>query len=129
MTIKIKDIMAARFTSVSVRSTVGHVEAEMTMDAVRQVLVVDETGKLAGIFSRAELTRAQDRGGRGSVGEFMTRRLSTVSVTDDAVKAAELMIKNHVSVVPVVDDDDRPVGIVVDHTYIEMARSRLAAEG
>jgi len=128
MTIKVDKIMAARYTAVAQGSTIGLLDMQMSTSDVRHVLVLDGNGRLDGIFTHADLRRAHDKGGRGRVDDFMTRRLWTVRVTDDAVRVADLMLEHRVDVIPVVDDDGRPVGLVSSLDLISLARAQLATE-
>ena len=46
------------------------------------------------------------------VGDLVSKELLAVNLEDDLSIAAQKMIKNHISGIPVTDDDDQLVGIV-----------------
>jgi CBS domain-containing protein len=52
------------------------------------------------------------------VGDFMTRRVVTIHPDSPILDAAQLMLKHHVSGLPVVDDSQRVVGIVTEHDLL-----------
>jgi CBS domain-containing protein len=52
------------------------------------------------------------------VGDFMTTRVVTIHPDSPIMDAAQLMLKHHVSGLPVVDDNRRVVGIVTDHDLL-----------
>jgi CBS domain-containing protein len=126
MTITVAALMRDKMVVLDDSVYMGRVEAEMRLADVRHVIVVDAHGRLAGIVSRGDLVRALERGGKGSVREYMTRRVYTVRREDPAVNAVDLMIERNVGAVPVVDDDERPVGIVTETELLRRARDQLA---
>jgi len=52
------------------------------------------------------------------VGDFMTTRVVTIHPDSPIMDAAQLMLKHHVSGLPVVDDNGRVVGIVTEHDLL-----------
>jgi len=101
--------------------TIGPLEAVSTAietmceHHVGCLLVVDEPGDLVGIFTErdvlnrfsADLSRLPD-----PVGEFMTANPTTVSQDDSIAYALHAMELGGYRHLPVVDDDDRPIGII-----------------
>ncbi|MEM8495064.1 MAG: CBS domain-containing protein, partial [Planctomycetota bacterium] len=89
--------------------------ADPTLRRAGALVVVDAEGKLAGVFTDGDLRRLAFRGGDAlsvPVGEVMTvnpRRLREDAVVRDAVR---LMRQTRIDEVPVVDGDDRPVGLI-----------------
>jgi CBS domain-containing membrane protein len=58
--------------------------------------------------------------GSVKVGEIMTRRVVT-SRPDYPIEAvAKLMAENHISGLPVVDESDRPIGIISERDFLEV---------
>ena len=112
MSIKIGDIMGKSFTSLPEAAHIGLVEAEMATAGVRYVVIVDEHGRLTGIVTPHDMARALDKGARGQVTQYMTRRISWVHPQDEATKAADLLIERQDGVLAVVDDDGKPLGLV-----------------
>ncbi|MEM1445867.1 MAG: KpsF/GutQ family sugar-phosphate isomerase [Planctomycetota bacterium] len=86
-----------------------------TLRRAGALVVVDNAGKLAGVFTDGDLRRLAFRGSDAlsvPVGDVMTRdpkRLRDDAVVRDAVR---LMRQTRIDEVPVVDAEDRPVGLI-----------------
>ncbi len=80
------------------------------------VLVVDHEGHLAGIFTDSDLARLFENHREGlidrPIGEAMTRDPLRVAVGAPVAEAIELMQSRKISELPVVDPQDRPVGLI-----------------
>ena len=107
-------------------SEMGAAEAQMRISDVRHVLVVDEAGRLAGIISRGDVLRALERDGHHPVRDFMTRRVYTVRPETPAAEALDILIARGVGAVPVIDADEKPVGIVGEIDFLKLAREALS---
>ncbi len=80
------------------------------------VMVVDGEGKLAGIITDADLRRAMAHGGAEvfdqKASELMTADCKRIGAKDLAAEATALFHKYRIDELPVVDADDRPVGLI-----------------
>ena len=80
------------------------------------VLIVDDLGKLVGIFTDSDLARLferrQDDLLDGPVSEVMTRDPFQVVVGSSVAEAVELMKSRKISELPVVDRAGQPVGLI-----------------
>jgi arabinose-5-phosphate isomerase len=98
--------------------TVGQVLHEVSRIKRRSgaVVLVDEAGKVSGIFSDGDLRRAitDDDGSalRRPVGEVMTRNPKRIGGEQLASEAMALMRQFRIDELPVVDEHDRPIGII-----------------
>ncbi len=126
MALTVADLMKNKPVILEDSAQMGRIEASMAMADVRHVVLVDDHGRLAGILSRGDLVRAMAKGSRGSVKEHMTRRVYTVRREDPAVKAVDLMIERNVGAVPVIDDDEKPIGLVSESEILQRARDALS---
>ena len=115
-------LMRSKLARVDDTVQMGIVEAEMRIADVRHVVVTDAQGRLAGIVSRGDLLR----GTSGAVAGNMTRRVYTVRADAPAVRAIDLMITHNVGAVPVLDADERPVGILTESDFLQIAREALS---
>jgi CBS domain-containing protein len=81
---------------------------------VGSVLVVDRSGRLVGIFTERDLLRhyleAQSRFLYLTVDKVMTSPVVTVPPTTTLESALDLMAKENIRHLPVVDKDDRVIG-------------------
>ena len=95
----------------------------MKSEGVQRLPVLDDEGNLVGIISEKNITSAAaDREvsivefalllSKIKVGDVMTKEVITVSVDDPVEMAARKMSDNDISILPVVDNDGKLVGVV-----------------
>jgi CBS domain-containing protein len=106
--------------------TVGEAVARMMEKHRAAVLVVDEGGRLRGIFTERDvLTRvvaARLDAERTPVGRVMTPRPAALTVNDRVAYAVNQMSVAGYRTIPLVDAEQRPVGVVtVTHVIRWMA--------
>ena len=97
---------------------------EMTKKGLGAVSVVDAKGKLCGIITDGDLRRAMQRGMdiyQNKVDDVMTKTPRSVPKEMLAVEALKIMEKGEqkFSVVPVVDRQGRPVGMIRNHDILQ----------
>lgn len=102
----------------------------MTWRHIRHVPVEDDDGKLVGLVSHRSLLRLLAHGGPSTgdetcvtVRDIMTAKPLTVTSATPTLEALEVMRKNRVGCLPVVDDDNL-VGIVTSYDFLD-ASARL----
>ena len=125
--IKVREAMGFRFGEnlpvASDRLTVGQVLHEVSAIKRRSgaVILVDEQGRLSGIFSDGDLRRLltdDDAGGaagsalRRPIREVMTRDPKRIHGDKLASEAIAVMRPHRIDDLPVVDDDGRPIGLI-----------------
>ena len=80
------------------------------------VMVVDSDGRLAGIITDADLRRAMAHGGPAvfaqKASDLMTPNCKRVQATDLAAEATALFHKFRIDELPVVDADNKPIGLI-----------------
>ena len=80
------------------------------------VILVDEAGKLAGLFTDSDLARLFERHADSSfdrpIAEVMTKSPLTLPSQARLLEAMELMRARKISELPVIDDEGRPVGLL-----------------
>lgn len=84
--------------------------------------VVDHTGKLVGIVTDGDLRRHFERVSdplSTKLSTMMTRNPRTITPEKMAAEAMHLMEKNDITVLPVVDPEFRPIGLVHLHDVIK----------
>jgi arabinose-5-phosphate isomerase len=120
--IKVKEAMTFRkgenLPVASDRLTVGQVLAETSRIKRRSgaVILVDDQGKLSGIFTDGDLRRLlTDRNGATlsrPISEVMKRNPKVINAECLASQVMALMKEYRIDEVPVVDDENRPVGLI-----------------
>ncbi|MEB5480966.1 CBS domain-containing protein [Shouchella clausii] len=113
--------MAEKIASVMSKPVVT-VQASQLVEEVWQTLlrsghsgfpVVDETGALAGVITRMDLAKARQFGmGEAQVTEVMSAPITTLRANDSIDAACAHLAYNQVGRLPVVGDNNEPIGIV-----------------
>jgi CBS domain-containing protein len=102
---------------------VKDVVAAMLAGRQAGVLVLDGTGRLAGIFTERDvLTRVVGRGvdvAQTTVGQVMTAKPEALRPDDRVAYALHCMSVAGYRTVPVVDADGRPIGVVTASDVIQ----------
>ena len=93
----------------------------MTEGRMGCALVIDKQGLLAGIVTDGDLRRAFEKGTTDlTVDEIMTQKPRTLS--EDAITTEALNVMNgaSITVLPIVDDDGKPTGLVHLHDLLRL---------
>ncbi|MCD6304023.1 MAG: KpsF/GutQ family sugar-phosphate isomerase [Planctomycetes bacterium] len=121
--LKVEEAMAFRrgekLALVSDRLTLGEAlsQAETVPRRTGAMLMVDDDGRLSGILTDADLRRlllshrGEDILAR-PVRELMIRRPKRIHLGELASRAMAILNEHRIDELPVVDDDDRPVGVI-----------------
>jgi arabinose-5-phosphate isomerase len=99
----------------------------MTGKRLGAVSMVDDDGVLAGIFCDGDLRRLFEREGLNPdrpMADVMIRNPRRIGPDVPGVKAVDLMETAKITVLPVVDEDDRPVGMIHLHQLIQSGIAR-----
>jgi acetoin utilization protein AcuB len=118
-------IMTARIVTVEMDDRLEAVKDIFDTMRFHHLLVVDEHKKLSGVLSDRDLLRAlspyvgsatetaRDLATLNKrVHQIMTRKPITLRQESGIAEAVELLLKNRISCIPIVDDAFKPVGIV-----------------
>jgi arabinose-5-phosphate isomerase len=131
LTLRIVDLLRGPHTNPCVRQTATFREAleVVTRNTQGGVNIVDEEGVLVGILTDGDVRRTmQVASGSVSdllerpISELMTRDPTTVSASVLALDALRVMEGHQprpIYLLPVIDDDGRPVGLVHVHTLVQ----------
>lgn len=119
------DIMTAQIVTVAMDDRLEVVKEIFDTHKFHHLLVVDEYRKLSGVLSDRDLLRAlspyvgsaaetsRDLATLNKrVHQIMTRHPFTLHPQAGIGEAVNLLLKNRISCVPIVDEDFTPVGIV-----------------
>jgi CBS domain-containing protein len=112
---RISEVMTPTPTTVRTSQTVAEAANNMRQVDVGSLIVVDDSGKVAGILTDRDIAVrvvAQGKDPQATrVGEVSSEQLATLSPADSVEEAVRLMREKAIRRVPVVEGD-RPVGIV-----------------
>lgn len=125
LTAKVTDMIdPARNPVLDEGETLRQAVVKLVETRVGAVSIVDGDGRLAGIVTDGDLKRIMISGDNGPldrpVAEFMKRGPAAISMDASAADAVDIMERRdtQISVLPVVDGDNRPVGMLRLHDVI-----------
>ncbi len=107
--------------------TVSEVDRMMSHEGVSGAPVVDDDDRVLGIISGTDIRPYLEVGESDTVREAMTDEVITASEDVDARDALELMYEHKIERVPLVDDEDRLVGLVTMQGILERREHEDAA--
>ncbi len=131
LTMRIVDLLRGAHTNPVVAETATFAEAleQVTSNTLGGTSVVDDAGALTGILTDGDVRRCmQQASGSVSdllarpVSELMTRGPTSVNISVlalDALRTMEGHEPSPIFLLPVIDDDGRPVGMVHLHTLVQ----------
>ncbi len=115
--LKVGDVMRReeKMPTVPVSARVIDAVAEMNRSRAGACLILDESGKLAGIFTHGDFARGYERDpelGALPVADLMTR--NPISLTEDslAAEAVKQVGEKRIDDIVVVDESGKPVGLI-----------------
>lgn len=128
ITLKVKDLM---LTGNKIPKCDSHVKlmdvlVELSNKQCGCILIVDDEGKLNGIFTDGDLRRALQKGGgkvlESTIGESMTKSPRWIHqdlLAYDALQFMEADPKHPITVLPVLDAHNKVVGIIKLHDILQ----------
>ena len=119
----VRDVMSSNVVTVDRLTRFKRIAQVMAAHEVSALPVVDGDGRLVGIISEADLLLKEEDGGRGRrrdrrkaegvvAAELMSTPVASIGPDAQVRDAARLMHREQVKRLPVVDRDERVVGIV-----------------
>lgn len=121
--LKVEDIMhtGADIPIVSQNTMMSEALLEVTAKKLGITTVVDDDGKLIGIFTDGDLRRALDQSidiHTTPIDQVMTRQCKTIQSGQLAAEALNLMQDNKINALVVLDQDHRPEGALNMHDLL-----------
>jgi CBS domain-containing protein len=129
----VKDWMTGEVITISPDTTLPEAHNMMADYAIRRLPVLDKNGRLLGIVTRGDVRGAEPSAattlsiwemnylmGRLKVEEIMTRQPVTVAKEATIATAARLMLENHISGLPVLDEHGHLAGILTESDIFRM---------
>jgi CBS domain-containing protein len=130
---EIKEVMNPEVYVVQENEQVGHARNIMLAQGISRVVVVDRDGKPVGMVTEKDLTRKLKGNGpkwksrpidKISIRRIMSTDPITAQPNDEIHKAIELLIKNNVGSIPIVDDDGL-AGIITKTDLMKVYTKKL----
>lgn len=130
--IKVKEWMTSPVIHITPRTPISHAHQIMKEKGIRRLPVVED-GRLVGIVTIGDIREASPSDATTlsiwelnylwaqlTVEKVMTRKLMTVQPETPLIDAAEIMLETKVSGLPVVDADQKLVGIITESDVFRM---------
>ena len=125
-------LMKNQVVSLPVTANLEMAAGGMEEARIRHLPIVDARGRLVGVVSERDVSRARDVV-HAAEGRRQSLRLGDIMRTDvlkappelPAHEAAAMMIEHKIGMLPVVENDGRLVGILTDTDFLEVAREAL----
>jgi uncharacterized protein (DUF39 family)/CBS domain-containing protein len=90
---------------------VSAIAKRIVTKSVNHIVVVDDQGKLCGIVTSWDVTRALAEG-KKALADIMTRHVVTTKPDEPLETASKRMAQHNISALPVIDNDRKVLGIV-----------------
>ncbi len=110
----VKEVMTRNLVTVSPSTSIRDAVKAMYSRKVGSVLVVDEEGKLVGIFTERDLVKvvAEGKPLDAPISEAMSRDLVVAKEGDSITAIAHKMLEKWIRHIPVVNEEGKPIGIL-----------------
>jgi acetoin utilization protein AcuB len=138
--VSVKDWMTSPVISIAPNTPINAAHQMMVDKGIRRLVVAND-GKLLGIVTRGDIREAKPSDATTlsiwelnyllaqlTVDKVMTRKVLTLHPEDSISKAAQLMLENKVSGLPVVDGDNHLIGMITESDIFRMLITSLEAE-
>lgn len=131
--VMIRDWMSTEVITVTADMPITNAHQIMKKNRIRRLPVLDEEGVLVGIVTIGDVREASPSGATTlsiwelnylwsqlKVSNVMTHKVVTVRDHEPLIAAAQLMLDHRISGVPVVDENNKLVGIVTESDVFRM---------
>jgi CBS-domain-containing membrane protein len=131
-TVTVRQMMSSPVVSATPHAALQQAIAQMDAADVGHLPVLEGDGHLVGLVSRRDVTRALEleRAAEGKrpgllLIDIMRTEVQTIGPDEPAHEAARLLLERRIGSVVVVDDAERPIGLVTSTDFIGLARRAL----
>ncbi|MFH0967418.1 MAG: homoserine O-acetyltransferase [Methanobacteriota archaeon] len=116
----IRDLMVKEVPTVRETVTIKGAAALMIAEAVNHLPIVAGDGKLCGIVTSWDISRSVAQGFT-SLEEIMSHNVITASPDESVVDAVKRLENNHISALPVLDEERRVIGLITAESLSRLA--------
>jgi CBS domain-containing protein len=120
----VKDVMNRNVATIQTGFSVDEAAKKIIQDRFNHLPVVDAGGRLVGIVTAWDVSKAVALSKRDRLDPVMTKNVITVGPDDPVDVAARLLEKHNISALPVIDREKKVIGIVTGEGL-----SKLLARG
>ena len=116
-----KDIMIRDVYTIKVDNKVALARLKMMRHGVGGLPVVDDSGKLLGMITQRDIDLAGSDVSHLQVEDLMTTKLCKGNEKTTLKEIVDLMVRTGIQRIPVVDDEDKLLGLVTQTSVIKHA--------
>jgi stage IV sporulation protein FB len=130
--VRLQEAMITDFKALPLDATLGDAIALLLRGSQHEFPVVEEDGRVSGILTRENLIAALSTSGQNArVIDHMRRDIPSIPFSAPFAEACQLMEQSNSPVLPVVDRENRLVGLLTPENVGEMMmiQSVLARDG
>lgn len=120
----VKDVMVRNVATIALGFSVEDAARKIIQDKFNHLPVTDDTGRLVGIVTAWDVSKAVALSKVDRLDGVMTRNVVTVGPDDPVDVAARLLEKHNISALPVIDREKKVIGIITGEGL-----SKLIARG
>ena len=107
----VKDILSKPAVVGSLNTSITEASRVLIENNINHLPIVDENGKLSGIITSWDIAKAMAQD-KHSISEIMTTYIVSATPDETIDMAARKMSRNNISGLPVVDSNNRVLGVV-----------------
>lgn len=135
---KVKDLMRTNVVTLHVTDALAIAEDIMNMGRIRHLPVVDADNRVVGIVTQRDLFKASissvlgfDRTkehewlGKVTVRDVMTKKVTMIAPEGGVVEAVDKLVTDKIGCLPVVDAQDKLVGLLTETDCLRCFRDLL----
>jgi len=110
LTLRVSDVMTKKVISISSQDSMADAARKLRDHSISGLPVVDSQERCTGILSALDFVKQAKDSDR--VSQHMTSSVQSIGASQPLLKAARVMCTNHIHRLPVLDDQQRPIGMV-----------------
>jgi CBS domain-containing protein len=95
------------------------IAGRIVTQSVNHIVVVNDAGRLSGIVTSWDITRAMAEG-RKALADVVTRRVVTAKSDEPLETASKRMAQHNISALPVIDAERKVLGIVTSEDVAKL---------
>jgi CBS domain-containing protein len=125
--VTVADLMSSDVITVTEDDSIARADVAMRYAHIRHVPVINDQREVVGILSDRDILgwMAHCHDTQLSVAHTMTREVELVRADAPAEHALAVLLRERFSCLPVVDDDERLVGIITETDFLSFAEQVL----
>ena len=119
-------IMTTSVITIPAESTIG-LARHLFSSGIHSAYPIVEDSKVVGIITRGDMLGDQSQD-EALLDEYLLKKIIVIKETDSAFDAMSLMVDENIEHIPVVDNENKLIGIVTRTDLLKVRRDQMASE-